>query len=174
MVNFATLDPLSAKSDFPLCNQNHVNLNLQTPVVSHFVLWLWHTRKMWLDGRLIQTIYPSQATACQTSMKSELGITNLFSKWLPATTHSKWEDFHKICLVSPIHLFLSPYSEAVPKMLQRVEVGFDQKVCVETHYFTLPLLQTSHQIPQTSVYLLKQPEGNPQIYSEIKVPVLIH
>lgn len=82
-------------SRLPLCNQNHVNLNLQTPVVSHFVLWLWHTRKMWLDGGLIQTRNPSPATTCQTSMKSQLGITSLFSKRSLATSHSKREDFHQ-------------------------------------------------------------------------------
>lgn len=70
-------NPSTAKADFPLCNQNHQNLNLI--VVSRFVLWLWHSRKTWLDG-LIQTINPSQETIYQTSLKPNLHITHLFFK----------------------------------------------------------------------------------------------
>lgn len=122
VMNLATLDPLSAEAGLPLCNQDHVNLNLQTPVVSHFVLWFWHTRKMWLDGHLIQTRNSSQATTCLSSTKSELGVTNLFSKWPPATTHSKWEDFHQQNWLG-VSISSVPYAEAVPKILHRGGTG---------------------------------------------------
>lgn len=87
-------------------------LNLQTLVVSHFVLWLWHTRKMWLDGLIIQMINPSQATICQTSTNLiNVSPTCFQSGYQPPLSPNKRSATSRICLVSPINLFLSPYAE---------------------------------------------------------------